>query len=177
MFGFSCIYYGCKVLHPGAAFGGCRNQYGSSLCDTPFVRLGHSASMNDNFTMLICGGYSQECEDYCDDIWTFDFLLLEWKKIEVDSISSTPGRRWKFSMVSSVNNGTKERKDDDTTSTNSAILFGGHRLWHDFAVKNSEENLLQNTTQLILLDVVILACAGRHCIFVILDGNGNGILL
>ena len=136
-----CINDGWKVLHPGAEFGGCRNQDGNSLCDTPFARWGHNAIMSDNSTMLVYGGYSQECEDYCDDMWTFDFLSLEWKKIQVDSIS-TPGRRWKFSMVAFTNH-TKKRKDDDTS--NSAILFGGHRLWHGFAMDNSEENLWQNT--------------------------------
>ena len=146
----ACEDDGWRILHPGARFGGCQNEDGSSFCDTPFARWGHGAVMTDNSTMLVYGGYSQECEDYCNDMWTFDFHSLKWQKIEIDSETDpSPGRRWKFSMVSFSPSTNDRNIDEDTTTNNnnSAILFGGHRLWHGFAEKNSEDNLWQNNDE------------------------------
>lgn len=130
-----CINDGWRVLHPGATFGGCKNEDGNSHCDTPFARWGHSAIMSDASTMLVYGGYSQECEDYCDDMWTFDLKSFQWQKLQIDS-NSKPGKRWKFSMTDTVSNADNKGYE----SSNIAILFGGHRLWHGFAAENSEDN-------------------------------------
>jgi hypothetical protein len=134
----ACVNDGWRVLHPGARFGSCQNEDQSSFCGTPFARWGHSAIMIDNTTMFIYGGYSQECEDYCDDMWAFDFKSLDWQKVNVDLYPS-PGSRWKSSMLSLNTN------SEDGGTKKGAILFGGHRLWHGFAMENSEENLWQST--------------------------------
>ena len=91
--------------------------------------------MIDSSTMVVYGGYSQECEDYCDDVWAFNFDTLEWKRV---SVSSEPGKRWKFSMVSVV-------RDSEVDEKNRIIVFGGHRLWHGFASDNSQENRWEST--------------------------------
>jgi hypothetical protein len=31
--------------------------------------------------MYIYGGYSQECGDYCDDLWAFDIDFKKWKLV------------------------------------------------------------------------------------------------
>ena len=31
--------------------------------------------MYDDGCMYVYGGYSQRCEDYCDDMWLFDIYL------------------------------------------------------------------------------------------------------
>ena len=132
----ACKNDGWRVLHPGARFGGCRNEFGNDLCDVPFARWGHGAAMMGDNTMFVYGGYSQECEDYCDDVWKFDLKSFVWERVEFDPVS-TPGRRWKFSMDGFKGDGDK--------SKDNIITFGGHRLWHGVSMDNSEENLWQNT--------------------------------
>ncbi len=128
-----CVDNGWRVLHPGTIFGGCQ---GNGSCDTPFARWGHGASM-DGDSMLIYGGFSQECEDYCKDLWSFNFNTLQWSEVKTDSSSPNPGSRWKFSMIDYHN---KHQESDII-----AILFGGHRLWHGFSIENSEENSWSST--------------------------------
>ncbi len=164
-----CENDGWRVLHPGERYGGCRDYdetEGSGegkvsgnkarKCNTPSERWGHNAAMVDSSTMVVYGGYSQECEDYCDDVWAFDFNTLQWEKWtiadnEEDNIDSVdhhfeeknPGRRWKASMISTY----PQSANKDNPGANSdpmLILFGGHRLWHGFAMDNSEENLWNN---------------------------------
>ena len=101
------------------------------MCEIPSERYGHGATMLDESTMAVYGGYSNECEDYCDDLWLFDAASLQW--MEVKS-ASNPGNRWKFSMVGGFG-----------TEGSSIYLFGGHRLWHGMAQDNSAENRWQST--------------------------------
>ena len=146
---------GWRRLHPGAKLGGCRtvsesnNASGESnngthrICDTPSERWGHGAALLNESTLLVYGGFSHECEDYCDDMWLFDLDRLEWRQQEEgqkpwrpqsdsgdDSIG--PGPRWKFS----INGGAV----DATSGESIVVLFGGHRLWHGYASDNSELN-------------------------------------
>lgn len=37
--------------------------------------------MFDDNTMLVYGGYSQRCGDYCDDVWSFDLRDNTWMEI------------------------------------------------------------------------------------------------
>lgn len=134
MYDTDCLRYaddacddGWRILHSGIQFGGCNNENGVLVCDTPSERWGHGATMLDESTMAVYGGYSHECEDYCDDFWLFDLHSLQWTQVER---SSLPGNRWKFSMVSD-----SER----------IYLFGGHRLWHGFSSDNNAENRWQST--------------------------------
>ena len=34
------------------------------------------AEIFDDSTMLVYGGFSHRCEDYCDDMWRFNFKVL-----------------------------------------------------------------------------------------------------
>ena len=127
-----CQDDGWRVLHPGIPYGGCRDKDGLRTCETPSERWEHVAAMIDSSTMVVYGGYSQECEDYCDDVWSFDFDTMHWERI---FLGADPGKRWKASMVS-INRDTE---------MSSVVLFGGHRLWHGFASQNSQENRWENT--------------------------------
>ena len=137
-----CVNDGWRVLHAGNKFGGCKGQVldrNNNTCDTPFARWGHGAIMSDNNTMLIYGGYSQECEDYCDDMWMFDLNLLGWRKVEMNSTHLTPSQRWRFSF-----DRINDMDNNDSDHNNVALLFGGHRLWHGFASENSEDNMWES---------------------------------
>lgn len=158
-----CEDDGWRVLYPGVRHGGCQNIHGERVCDKPSERYNHGAAMIDENTMIIYGGYSQECEDYCDDVWTFTLDDLLWERLVVnasknDSYSSDeydpdslrPGRRWRFSMISGVgnlgDNHDMDVDDEDDMSNDDRIIvvFGGHRLWHGFSLENSEENMWES---------------------------------
>ncbi|KAK1742930.1 kelch repeat-containing protein [Skeletonema marinoi] len=116
----ACVDDGWKILHPGITFGG--------PGIIPSERYGHGAAMLNETTMAIYGGYSQGCEDYCDDLWMFDLVALKWSKQET---AEGPGERWKFSMVAD--------------SSSNIYIFGGHRLWHGFSSDNNFENRWENS--------------------------------
>jgi len=131
-----CLEDGWKVLHPGMRFGGCQTEPNDDrVCEIPSERWNHGAAMIDDSTMVVYGGYSHECHDYCDDVWAFDFDMLTWTRINIDSIYY-PGKRWKSSMIS---------VESMNETESSVVIFGGHRLWHGFAPDNSEENKWNST--------------------------------
>lgn len=117
-----CVQGGWKVLNPGAFRGGCKIVQGRELCTHPSERWMHGFALFDDSTALAYGGYSQRCEDYCGDLWSFDLRDNTWMEI---AITSAPGKRSRFSMV-----GDGSR----------FYVFGGFRLWHGYADDNSEEN-------------------------------------
>lgn len=38
-------------------------------------------AMFDDNTMIVYGGYSHRCGDYCDDVWSFDLRDNSWMEI------------------------------------------------------------------------------------------------
>lgn len=69
----ACANDGWRILHPGLTFGGCNDEQGEHICETPSERHGHGATMLDGSTMAIYGGYSHECEVFCP--WVVVVLL------------------------------------------------------------------------------------------------------
>jgi len=134
-----CANEGWQHLHPGKTFGGCNdNEHGELICETPSERHGHGAAMLNDTHMAVYGGFSHECEDYCSDLWLFDFITQNWTKVEsLSSASPGPGKRWQFSMVSG-----------SSTDSPSIYIFGGHRLWHGFAEDNDAGNRWKSAEQL-----------------------------
>ena len=120
----ACTDDGWRISHPGLAFGGCDG--GEEDCNIPSERHGHGAAMLNETSMMIYGGFSHECEDYCEDIWIFDFEMRTWSRHE----GGGPGKRWQFSM---------------TSAADSIFVFGGHRLWHGFSPQNSASNRWTST--------------------------------
>lgn len=43
--------------------------FGAQVCSHPPERWFHSAEVFDDDTMLVYGGFSALCEDYCNDMW------------------------------------------------------------------------------------------------------------
>ena len=131
-----CVDDGWTVLHPGATYGGCRIESNENrICDAPGERWRHGAAMFNDHIMIIYGGFSQECEDYCDDLWAFDLKTRQWEEISavgnsLDNGESTPGKRWHFSLVSG--------RTSSALNKSFAILFGGHRLWEGISDVNSK---------------------------------------
>ena len=65
------------LVDKGAALGGCRLRrvqgYGQmETCTHPTERYGHTTSRFKDRYLIMFGGYSQFCEDYCDDVWVYD---------------------------------------------------------------------------------------------------------
>ncbi|RLN10489.1 hypothetical protein BBO99_00003667 [Phytophthora kernoviae] len=61
-----CVNSTWEVLNPGAQWGGCRMTYGAKVCTHP--------------------RFGPMCEDYCDDLWLYDFSDGSWTEmIELES--------------------------------------------------------------------------------------------
>lgn len=65
-----------QVVHEGAIDGGCKNHIEGGgtrvICTVPSERYFHGAAHFDDSTMLVYGGFSNLCVDYCDDLWSLD---------------------------------------------------------------------------------------------------------
>lgn len=70
-----CENTGWVLWNVGAPEGGCIIQLGIEVCNTPSERFNHAAAMFEDGTMYVYGGYSQRCQDFCDDIWFFDIYM------------------------------------------------------------------------------------------------------
>ena len=144
-----------KELDYGARRGGCRYVLGREVCTHPSERWRHGASMFDDSTMLVYGGFSQRCEDYCDDLWAFDVRDNTWMEIyEVGKFAfgDAPGKRWRFSLVSDGQRypcpKALEEQNQDEIECGRFYIFGGFRLWHGFARDNSEDNRWRSNEEL-----------------------------
>mmetsp|Transcript_2781 Transcript_2781/g.6512 ORF Transcript_2781/g.6512 Transcript_2781/m.6512 type:complete len:909 (+) Transcript_2781:58-2784(+) len=129
-----CANQTWEVVDPGAARGGCLLYDGVNVCTHPTERYNHQAQVINNQYMLVWGGFSKFCEDYCDDAWVFLFpgeddslanITAGERWVQLEPLT-TPGKRWKAS----------------STLVNNFIIFffGGHRLWHGFSDDNSRDN-------------------------------------
>lgn len=71
----SCNSTGWELWHPGAAEGGCAIELGIEVCTVPSERYYHSSALFDDGCLYVYGGFSQRCQDFCDDMWFFDIYL------------------------------------------------------------------------------------------------------
>jgi len=136
-----CVSKGWELVDPGAKIGGCHLDEGEDRCTHPNERYGHVAQVVHDQYLIVYGGYSHFCSDYCDDLWIFVFQpgnvtlassLPGWTRIH--PLGRTPGKRWKAAS---------------TVVDNSRIfVFGGHRLWHGFSNDNSRANRWSSFEQL-----------------------------
>ncbi len=72
-----------ELLHIGARHGGCTLIGEEEFCSVPSERWGHLSAIFDDDTMIVYGGYSHRCLDYCDDVWVFDLRDNTWHEIFV----------------------------------------------------------------------------------------------
>ena len=61
-------------------------------------------------TLVMFGGYSVDCVDYCDDLWHYNIPRSTWTKI-ANFTKPVPTRRWKHAMVDYLD---------------AVFMFGGH---------------------------------------------------
>jgi hypothetical protein len=45
------------------------------VCTVPSERYNHGSVLFNDGCLYVYGGFSQRCQDYCDDIWFFDIYL------------------------------------------------------------------------------------------------------
>jgi hypothetical protein len=75
---------------------GCTIQLGIEVCTVPSERYNHGSVMHEDGTLYVYGGFSQRCQDYCDDIWFFDIYLKVWltcavlAAVGIDLYGTTP---------------------------------------------------------------------------------------
>lgn len=83
--------------------------------EVPSGRYAHAAALalnrvsGERDTMVLFGGYSTDCTDYCNDTWLYSVPNNVWT--QPGSMGRAPARRWKHSM--------SDYRD-------SVFLFGGH---------------------------------------------------
>jgi len=83
--------------------------------DAPSGRSGHAAALllnqgtGERDVMLMFGGYSVNCLDYCNDTWTYSVPYNLWS--QPANLGRAPARRWKHAM---------------TDYLDTAFLFGGY---------------------------------------------------
>lgn len=137
---------GWRLVHPNADMGGCELRNGTSVCTHPNERFHHTAAAFDDGTLIVYGGFSRMCEDFCSDVWTIDLAACaagassnadsgggrcRWSQ-QTDFQRTGPGRRWR---AASAHNGTR------------LYMFGGQRIWHGFSLANSLANRWNDTTR------------------------------
>lgn len=72
--------------------------------DLPSGRWEHQTSLvlnrltGERDTIVLFGGYSVDCIDYCDDLWHYNVPRSKWVKIS-NFTKPIPARRWKHAMV------------------------------------------------------------------------------
>lgn len=140
------------VLHPGSNYGYCPSEHLQNAtekkrrCQTPSERWRHGAAMLDEHTMVVFGGNSQSCDDYCDDFWAFDLRTNLWYEIISPSTSSStakddtvdgPGVRWRFTMLGGFLHPELNRP--------AVIFFGGHRSWDNIINSNASNSIFKTS--------------------------------
>jgi hypothetical protein len=71
----ACNATGWELWHSGASEGGCVIQLGVEVCTVPSERYNHASVMFDDGCLYVYGGFSERCQDYCDDVWFFDIYM------------------------------------------------------------------------------------------------------
>lgn len=138
---FGCADQGWFVMKPNAPLGGCDIIDAVEFCTHPSERYLHGSAMFNDGTLLVYGGFSHRCEDFCDDMWSFNVSkcvegtashACQWREVAVLGRTG-PGNRYQFS--STTNNGRKW------------YIFGGFRQFHGLWQLNNQDNRWSDTTQ------------------------------
>jgi hypothetical protein len=136
-----------RLVAAGAPLGGCRLVGDVDVCTHPQERTYHGGAVFADGVMLIYGGFSPLCEDYCSDVWALDLAACgagvaegeppppkpapgeppgpcTWHRVTSFGRSG-PGKRWRFAAA----------QEGDRY-----VLYGGQRMWHGFGQANSLAN-------------------------------------
>lgn len=120
-------------------------------------------------SMVIYGGFSQFCQDYCDDVWVYDLSRCVRMRENSNPYASnptnvyqnkseTPGAAlnnslyWhcgKWTLLETNTAAGKRWKSGLVSNHRETMwMFGGARLWHGFAAGNTKENSWSDTSVL-----------------------------
>ena len=157
---------GWVLWHAGAPEGGCLIQLGIEVCTVPSERYHHGVAMFADGCMYVYGGFSQRCQDYCDDIWFFDIYMKSWREVygagELSQYYTIVTTTVPPTIVPYPDVSISEGEDPGPwagpgrrwkfsmeTDGQKMMIFGGHRLWHGYSIENSIHNdwSLNNTRQ------------------------------
>jgi hypothetical protein len=168
-FDTACEETGWVLLSAGANEGGCSIQLGIEVCTVPSERYNHASVLFNDGTLYVYGGFSQRCQDYCDDMWSFDIYMKNWRQIyaagkltkfytdvytdgvfpiDIDlspddvPVDNTTKRYAGPSKRWRHSMAISEAYVDpvDGLEKQKFALFGGHRLWHGYSAENSQDN-------------------------------------
>ena len=145
---------GWVQVDQGAVLGGCRmiglglqSRAASEKCSHPTERYAHAMAVFGEQWVVVMGGFSHRCKDFCGDVWVYNFddvwhnphecvcphsdpwdpKTCCWR--ELANPIPSPGGRWRAATV---------------VRRNELFLFGGHRLWHGFSEQNTHKNKWAN---------------------------------
>ncbi len=86
----ACNKTGWQLVDKGATLGGCKiylagepPYYGDERCTHPGERFESTMEVLRDDTLLVYGGYSHKCVDYCDDYWVFNLKTLKWIQVSL----------------------------------------------------------------------------------------------
>lgn len=114
-----CIDSGWLLLHAGAQEGGCVIQLGILVCNVPSERYSHATALFDDGTLYVYGGFSQRCQDYCDDLWMFDLFLKGWRELYSSSQANNLSKLYYDTIAGLTYYYTEEEVPvDDSTAMN-----------------------------------------------------------
>jgi len=92
-------------------------------------------------TLIVYGGFSFRCEDFCSDVWRFRIGDCKYRPhlegacswTELSVLGRTgPGKRWRAASI---------------RHEGVFYMYGGNRMWHGFGETNSIENKWADTFQ------------------------------
>lgn len=127
-----CTDGGWLLLHPGAPEGGCVIQLGILVCNVPSERYMHASALFDDGTMYIYGGFSQRCQDYCDDLWMFDLFLKGWRELYSSSQDNNLSKLYYDTLNGDRYHYSEEEVPVDTSA---ALNAGPGKRWrHTWAL-------------------------------------------
>lgn len=151
--------HGWVLWSAGALEGGCEIQLGEEVCTTPSERYLHQATAFNDGAMYVYGGFSQRCQDYCDDMWMFDIFMKGWRQVyNTGDLSRyyNVGQDGSFIAFNALADPPDYVPLDNADPPNAGpgkrwkhtmvgdgvriVIFGGHRLWHGFSPENLQDN-------------------------------------
>jgi hypothetical protein len=138
-----CLSSGWILLHPGAPEGGCVIQLGILVCNVPSERYNHASALFNDGTMYIYGGFSQRCEDYCDDLWMFDLFLKGWRELYSSSQVNNLSKLY-YDTLNGVQYSYSEEEVpvDDSTARNA----GPGKRWRHSLTLGEEYQIVDSVT-------------------------------
>lgn len=141
-----CEYETWHNVDPGATLGGCTLYDGVADCTHPTERYSHGAQIIQEQFLVVYGGFSHFCEDYCDDAWLY-VLPREGEPLTSQGDGLGPGQRWvQLEILSSP--GKRWKASSTLVDSNIIFMFGGHRLWHGFSSENDRTTAFQETDEM-----------------------------